>query len=232
MGESRLHEIHGSLRPPNSSIHMVWHDTPTYCSFDLSTVTQYTLVVQAEQSIRYVCLCVQMITFELHDSWPRYLPCTFILNLSRSSPNVKVMGQSLRSQVLKCQSGWCNPERGLSLSLHKRVEGWVKPEDAAPPPDQAERLSAAVQSPADGRSWWRSRDWHRSESVWREVPSSVWVAGRSSCAVPWSGQWCSEAQSQVVSRRHRRPAAVAHDREVSLPTALTRVWLSSHSVPE
>jgi len=51
-----------------------------------------TLVVQEEQSVRCVCLCVWSITDELEDLWPKYLAKWFILTLSQLSSKVKVIG--------------------------------------------------------------------------------------------------------------------------------------------
>jgi len=45
------------------------------------------------------CLCILTITLELNDLWPTcWTWCWFVLTLSRSSSQVKVMGQSSWSQ--------------------------------------------------------------------------------------------------------------------------------------
>jgi len=40
-----------------------------------------TLVVQVEQSVQCACVCVQTITCELNDLWPRWLACWFNLRV-------------------------------------------------------------------------------------------------------------------------------------------------------
>jgi len=55
-------------------------------------------VVRVEQSVQCVCLCVRTTTVELHELWPRHLPCWFILTIYGPLSQVKVIGQSLRSQ--------------------------------------------------------------------------------------------------------------------------------------
>jgi len=60
------------------------------------------LVVQIEQSVGCVCLCVSVcirtITFELNDLSPRYLTRWFSLLVPRSCSKIKILGQSSRSQ--------------------------------------------------------------------------------------------------------------------------------------
>ena len=49
-------------------------------------------------AIGSACVSMRTMTFELDDLWPRYLASWFILTLSRSTSNVKVMGQSSMAQ--------------------------------------------------------------------------------------------------------------------------------------
>jgi len=63
-----------------------------------------TLVVQVEQSLQHVCVCLFLptIPFELNDLWPGYLLCWLMLTLCGSSSKMKVKGQSSESQEGKC----------------------------------------------------------------------------------------------------------------------------------
>ena len=82
-----------------------YHDLPT------------TSVVQAEQLVQClcVCLCIWKITFQLNAPWPRSSACWLISTLYRSSSKVKVIAQSSRSNEVKCcQSGRYDLKQGLS----------------------------------------------------------------------------------------------------------------------
>ena len=79
---------------------LVVDDDKTVCLLHLLLPT--TLVVQVEQSVRFVCLsvsqclCVRTIAIELNDLWPTYLVCWFTLTLSGSFYGQN-LGQSSRS---------------------------------------------------------------------------------------------------------------------------------------
>jgi len=83
-----------SNRAPADAVYRPKYSTEASSSSSLPNI----LVVQVEQSVQCVCVCVRTICFKLNDLRSRHLAHCFTAALSRSTPKVEIIGQSSRSQ--------------------------------------------------------------------------------------------------------------------------------------